>query len=96
MKLSIYVLAAAMLMAPTFCQNVDAKKKKKVNLKAITANKADADSANYSKIVKDGVVNEGLFKVIYKAKEGKLYFELPEDAFKHYYTLCGDKSTKKC
>ena len=45
MKLSIYVLAAAMLMAPTFCQNVDAKKKKKVNLKAITANKADADSA---------------------------------------------------
>ena len=42
MKLSIYVLAAAMLMAPTFSQNVDAKKKKKVNLKAITANKADA------------------------------------------------------
>ena len=87
MKLSIYVLAAAMLMAPTFCQNVDAKKKKKVNLKAITANKADTDSAGYSKIVKDGVVNEGLFKVIYKAKEGKLYFELPEDAFKHYYIL---------
>ena len=87
MKLSIYVLAAAMLMAPTFSQNVDAKKKKKVNLKAITANKADADSAGYSKIVKDGVVNEGLFKVIYKAKEGKLYFELPEDAFKHYYIL---------
>ena len=87
MKLSIYVLAAAMLMAPTFCQNVDAKKKKKVNLKAITANKTDADSAGYSKIVKDGVVNEGLFKVIYKAKEGKLYFELPEDAFKHYYIL---------
>ena len=32
MKLSIYVLAAAMLMAPTFCQNVDAKK----NLKSAT------------------------------------------------------------
>ena len=77
-----------MLLAPAFGMNADAKKKKKkVDLKAMTAAKTDTDSADYSKIVKDGKVNEGLFKVIYKAKEGKLYFELPEDAFTHYYIL---------
>lgn len=88
MRLTAYILAASMLLAPAFGMNADAKKKKKkVDLKAMTAAKTDTDSADYSKIVKDGKVNEGLFKVIYKAKEGKLYFELPEDAFTHYYIL---------
>ncbi len=88
MRLTAYILAASMLLAPAFGMNADAKKKKKkVDLKAMTAAKTDTDSADYSKIIKDGKVNEGLFKVIYKAKEGKLYFELPEDAFTHYYIL---------
>lgn len=88
MRLTAYILAASLLLAPAFGMNADAKKKKKkVDLKAMTAAKTDTDSADYSKIVKDGKVNEGLFKVIYKAKEGKLYFELPEDAFTHYYIL---------
>lgn len=49
---------------------------------AVGAAKAAADSAGgYDKIIKDAAVKEGLFKTIWKAKEGKLYWELEEKDF---------------
>ena len=66
---------------PTF-----AKKKKKA-LKSLMQNKDSLSKNDYSKIVKDGVKKKGLFTVIYKAKDKKLYFEIPDSAFSKVYML---------
>lgn len=85
MKLSALFLAMGLCIIPALTQNADAKKKsKKLNLPAV---KADSTSSDYKKILKDGSVSRGLFTLIYKGKEGKLYFEIPDSAFSRQYIL---------
>lgn len=49
--------------------------------------KEDKKAGDYKKIIKDAEVKEGLLTVIFKEKEGKLYFELPESIFNRQLLL---------
>lgn len=66
-------------------------KKKKSKTSALAALAAKSDSANvdsrYTKVLKDATVAEGMFRVITKSKEGKLYFEIPESAYSRTFML---------
>ena len=85
MRISTLLLATALCMLPVLSQSADAKKKnKKLDL---TSLKKDSIPSDYSKITKEGSVSNGLFTLIYKGKEGKLYFEIPDSAFKRQYIL---------
>lgn len=85
MRISALLLAAGLCLFTSVAQNAEAKKKrKKIDL---TALKTDSINADYKKITKDGSVSGGLFTLIYKGKEGKLYFEIPDSAFSRQYIL---------
>jgi len=64
-------------------QPVAAKKKKAPSIAALA--KDSLGSNDYGKIVKDGKKKIGLFTVIFKAKDNKLYFEMPDSAFQKMY-----------
>lgn len=83
-----YFLSAMILMTLTmgYTQPTFAKKKKKA-LNSLLQNKDSLSKNDYSKIVKGGVKKKGLFTVIYKAKDNKLYFEIPDSAFSKVYML---------
>ena len=85
MRISTLVLAASISLTPALLQNVGAKKKsKKLNLSAL---KTDSVPSDYKKVISGGVKSEGLFSLIFKGKEGKLYFEIPDSAFSRQYIL---------
>ena len=44
-------------------------------------------NADYKKATQGGKTMQGLFNVIYKSKEGKLLFEMPDTAFHRTYML---------
>lgn len=80
----ILLLSCVLLAGQATLAN--AKKKKKTDASLLL--KSDSTkNASYDKIVKDGVKKSGLFTVIYKAKDNKLYFEIPDSAFKKTYML---------
>lgn len=60
------------------------RKKKKTSVDT-TATKKDS-LADYKKLLKDAQTKEGLFTT-HLTKESKLYWEMPDSAFKHYYLL---------
>lgn len=64
-----------------------AKKKPKAKLGALLLGKDSTAKDEYGKIVKGGVKKQGLFTVIFKAKDNKLYFEIPDSAFGRTYML---------
>ena len=66
-------------------QPVAAKKKKAPSIAALA--KDSLGSNDYGKIVKDGKKKIGMFTVIFKAKDNKLYFEMPDSAFQKMYML---------
>ena len=84
-----YFLPAVALLALTMghADQTAAKKKPKKGMASLLLNKDSLSKNDYSKIVKDGVKKKGLFTVIYKAKDNKLYFEIPDSAFGKTYML---------
>jgi len=59
-------------------------KKKKTGFPIL---KKDSLGGDYSKIKKGAEVDSGLFVVLYKSKDNKLYFEMPEESFGRQYML---------
>lgn len=66
---------------------VSAKKKKAKNSLLSLAKDSTTANSDYTKIVKGGKKTVGLFTVIYKEKDDKLYFEIPDSAFSKSYML---------
>lgn len=79
-------LLAVSLALLTICMPHQANAKKK-KAKAALALLKDSAKDGYANITKDGKVVHGMFTIIYKAKEGKLYFEIPDSAFSKLYML---------
>lgn len=82
----ISLLAIAMAIF-AILPNVEAKKKSKETKSALEIVKKDSISADYKKVTKDAITQEGLFTTLYNAKEGKLYFEMPDSVFCKTYIL---------
>ena len=76
-------LAAAL----TVCPPADAKRKNKKKQNALAALAKDSVNADYKKVTKGTQTQKGLFTTLYNAKEGKLYFEIPDSAFSRTYIL---------
>lgn len=76
-------LAAAL----TVCPPADAKRKNKKKQNALAALAKDSVNADYKKVTKGAQTQKGLFTTLYNAKEGKLYFEIPDSAFSRTYIL---------
>ncbi len=76
-------LAAAL----TVCPPADAKRKNKKKQNALAALAKDSVNADYKKLTKGAHTQKGLFTTLYNAKEGKLYFEIPDSAFSRTYIL---------
>lgn len=79
--------ALVLLAALAACQPAEAKRKGRKNKDAIAALAKDTVNADYKKVTKNAAVQEGLFTTLYNAKEGKLYFEIPDSAFRRTYIL---------
>lgn len=47
----------------------------------------DTVNADYKKVSRNATTQKGLFTTLYNAKEGKLYFEIPDSAFNRIYIL---------
>lgn len=86
MRITTLLLAAGIIMTPAISQEANAKKKKDKQI-ALAGLKKDSVASDYKKIIKDSKVSKGLFNLIYKGKEGKLYFEIPDSAFSRQYIL---------
>ncbi|MBR4963113.1 MAG: DUF5118 domain-containing protein, partial [Muribaculaceae bacterium] len=67
--------------------NANAKKKEKESKNPLEIVKKDSVNAEYKKVTKDALKQEGLFTTLYNAKEGKLYFEMPDSVFCKTYIL---------
>ena len=80
-------ITLALLATLAVCQPTEAKRKSKKNKNAITALVKDSVNADYKKVTKNAAVQKGLFTTLYNAKEGKLYFEIPDSAFGRTYIL---------
>lgn len=78
---TIFVLLSFLFMAMP--QSEARKKKKKTEL-VLTKDSLNAD---YKKIKAGTQIQKGLFTTLYNAKEGKLYFEIPDSAFNKTYIL---------
>ena len=76
-----------MAAALTVCPPADAKRKNKKKQNALAALAKDSVNADYKKVTKGGQTQKGLFTTLYNAKEGKLYFEIPDSAFSRTYIL---------
>ena len=80
----LLLFALAAMMA---CPQADAKRRNKKKAPAIAALAKDSVNADYKKVTKDATTQKGLFTTHYNAKEGKLYFEIPDSAFSRSYIL---------
>lgn len=80
----LLLFALAAMMA---CPQADAKRRNKKKTPAIAALAKDSVNADYKKVTKDATTQKGLFTTHYNAKEGKLYFEIPDSAFSRSYIL---------
>ncbi len=69
------------------CPPAEAKRKNKKKQNAIAMLAKDSVNADYRKMTKDARITHGLFTILYNAKEGKLYFEIPDSAFSRTYIL---------
>ena len=76
-----------MAAALTVCPPADAKRKNKKKQHALAALAKDSVNADYKKLTKGAQTQKGLFTTLYNAKEGKLYFEIPDSAFCRTYIL---------
>ena len=76
-----------LLAVLTACPQAEAKRKSKKKNAAIAALAKDSTNADYKKVTKGAQVQKGLFTTLYNAKEGKLYFEIPDSAFSRSYIL---------
>ena len=76
-----------LLSALAICPTTEARRKDKKNKAAMAALVKDTVNADYKKISKNAATQKGLFTTLYNAKEGKLYFEIPDSAFNHIYIL---------
>ncbi len=76
-----------MAAALTVCPPADAKRKNKKKQHALAALAKDSVNADYKKLTKGAHTQKGLFTTLYNAKEGKLYFEIPDSAFCRTYIL---------
>ncbi len=81
-------LLLLMFVLFALCPTAEARKKKTSKAKAVLTTVAkDSVNADYAKVTKGAVVKHGLFTTIHNAKEGKLYFEIPDSAFSRLYLL---------
>lgn len=86
MRYVLYGLLA--LSAVIFATEPMTAKKKKTNKNLLSLTKdSTTTNSDYTKILKDSKKTVGLFTVIYKAKDDKLYFEMPDSAFGKSYML---------
>ncbi len=76
-----------LLSTLAICPTTEAKRKDKKNKNAIAALVKDTVNADYKKVSKNATIQKGLFTTLYNAKEGKLYFEIPDSAFNRIYIL---------
>ena len=88
-RLTTIVAAAVVLTCLTATDAYAKKKKKEPEQTAglLGALKKDSTNNDYSRITKDATTLKGMFTVIFKAKEGKLYFEMPDSVFSRSYML---------
>jgi hypothetical protein len=83
-----HVSILAVILALFVCMpNVNAKKKSKDSKNPLEVVKKDSVNADYKKISKDAIKQEGLFTTLFNAKEGKLYFEMSDSVFSKTYIL---------
>lgn len=80
---SITLVLALIVAAPS---SVYARKKKEKTASLTSVLKKDSLSA-YNDIVKDATLNKGLFNVYFNEKSGKVYFEIPREAYSRTYML---------
>ncbi len=81
----LILLLSACFVYPTA---VEARKKnKKKAATTLTVAVKDTVNADYKKVTKGANKQKGLFTTLYNAKEGKLYFEIPDSAFCRTYLL---------
>lgn len=85
MNRTVCLMALVFLLGGS-TQTMAKKKSKKKSLASLVLSK-DSVNADYKKVTKDATVAKGLFTTITNKKEGKLYFELSDSAFKHTYML---------
>lgn len=79
-------LLIASLLCIFVAQGVDVQAKKKKNA-LLSALKTDSVNADYKKVTKGAKLTKGLFTVIWNSKDGKLYFEIPDDMFGETFML---------
>lgn len=80
---SITLVLALIVAAPS---SVYARKKKEKTVSLTSVLKKDSLSA-YNDIVKDATLSKGLFNVYFNEKSGKVYFEIPREAYSRTYML---------
>lgn len=80
---SVTLVLALIVAAPS---SVYARKKKEKTASLTSILKKDSLSA-YNDIVKDATLNKGLFNVYFNEKSGKVYFEIPREAYSRTYML---------
>lgn len=80
---SITLVLALIVAAPS---SVYARKKKEKTASLTSVLKKDSLSA-YNDIVKDATLSKGLFNVYFNEKSGKVYFEIPREAYSRTYML---------
>lgn len=81
-KICLFLLSTLII-----CPTTEAKRKDKKNKAAMAALVKDTVNADYKKVSKNATTQKGLFTTLYNAKEGKLYFEIPDSAFNRIYIL---------
>lgn len=81
-KICLFLLSTLII-----CPATEAKRKDKKNKAAMAALVKDTVNADYKKVSKNATTQKGLFTTLYNAKEGKLYFEIPDSAFNRIYIL---------
>ena len=75
------------MMFPNLTLAKKKDKKKTDALKALTdKSKETGGIEDYNKAIKDAKVCKGMFNT-YQKKDGKLYFEMPDSVFSHFYIL---------
>ncbi|MBE6299676.1 MAG: DUF5117 domain-containing protein [Bacteroidales bacterium] len=83
-----HISLLAVVLAIFVCMpNANAKRKSKESKNPLEIVVKDSVSADYKKVTKDSQKQEGLFTTLYNAKEGKLYFEMPDSVFSKTYIL---------
>lgn len=81
-KICLFLLSTLII-----CPTTEARRRDKKNKAAMAALVKDTVNADYKKVSKNAATQKGLFTTLYNAKEGKLYFEIPDSAFNRIYIL---------